>query len=391
MKIRVLLSIPDLQDLGVQHDVRTLMKYWDRKKFNVRLLVHSRSGNFADQFPDEWPSIEIDKFSLNLPKIRVISRIDGYRKAINFFKPHAVISFVPFCNYACIWAKIAGRHKFGLAISEHAHVTAAMKDKENMGNLFMRFYRFTFPYFYNLKAVNIIKCIAEESRDDLIKNYNINPAKTILIYNPVPIEEIEKLSKEKVDHEWFKRKKAPILINVGRLVYQKRQDLLIKAFAEVFKKIDCRLIIIGRGNQKVLKFLKDLAKKLEVDDKIYFAGFQKNPWKWMAKADLFILSSIWEGLPCVLTEAMVLGLPIISTACPSGPTEMLLNGKAGYLCKLEDVNDLKDKIIYALTHPKETKIKTKIAKENLYRFDPKYITKQYEKLAEYLANIYNIV
>lgn len=379
-KIKVLLSIPSLDDLGVQHDVRTLMQYWDRSKFDVRLLLHERVGNFADQFPVEWQSIHIDEYSSKIPKWRVISRIDGYRKAINDFKPHVVISFVPFCNYGCFWAKIAGRHKFGLVISEHAHVSAAINDKENMDNLFMKFYRFTFSFVYNHKAVDYVKCIADESRRDIIQNHKINKDKIVLIYNPVPMNEIKAFSKEKVAHSWLennKKNKKPVLINVGRLVYQKRQDILIKAFAKVKKEIDCRLIIIGSGNQDNLK---ELARQLGVEKYIFFSGFKKNPWKWMAKADLFVLSSIWEGLPCVITEAMILGLPIVSTKCPSGPREMLLEEKAGYLCGINDENDLAEKIIYALSNKKETNSKVRIAIDNLFRFDPQKIIRQYEEL-----------
>lgn len=376
MKIKILLSIPSLDDLGVQHDVRTLMQYWNKDKFDVNLLLHERVGNFASQFPAEWRSIHIDDYVSKIPKWRVISRVDGYRRVINDFKPDVVISFVPFCNYGCFWAKITGKHKFGLVVSEHAHVSAAMNDKENMNNLFMKFYRFTFRFVYNHKAVDYIKCIADESRQDLIKNHKINQEKVVLIYNPVPMDEIREISKEKVDHFWFDNKNL-ILINVGRLVYQKRQDILIKAFAKVKKEIDCKLVIIGSGSQEKLK---KIAEQLKVEKDIYFAGFQKNPWKWMAKTNLFVLSSIWEGLPCVITEAITLGLPIVSTKCPSGPREMLLNGEAGYLCDVNNEDDLAEKIIYALNNKKETDNKVRIATNNLFRFKPELVVLKYEEL-----------
>lgn len=387
MKIKVFLVLPSLDDFGVQHDVRTLLRYWNQEEFDVRMLLHSRSGSFADQFPPEMKSFEIDNVVSQAPKLRVIARFNGYRKIIDDFKPDAVISFVPISNYGCVWAKLTIKHRFGLAVSEHAHVSAAMEDKENMDNYFMKLYRMTFPYVYNLKAIDRVKCISEESRQDLVKNHGIQNSKTVLIYNPVPLNEIRKLSTEEVDHPWFLRgekRKIPVLVNVGRISYQKRQDLLLQAFARVRKDIDARLVIIGSGDQKSLQ---NLANKLDVGNSVYFTGFQKNPWKWISKSDLFVLSSVWEGLPCVLSESMALSLPIVSTRCPSGPTEMLLNGRAGYLCKVGDIHDLAEKILYALTHPKDTNEKMLVARQNLDRFEPKTVTKKYETLARELASL----
>jgi len=288
---------------------------------------------------------------------------------------------VPFSNYGCIWAKIFGKHKFKLVVSEHAHVTAAMNDKENMGTLFMKIYRFTFPYLYNSHFVDRIKCIAEESRLDLIKNHGIKQEKIVLIYNPVEMEEIKQLAKEEIVESWFKEisfTNVPILINVGRLTLQKRQDMLIQSFAKVRERMDCKLIIVGEGEQNKLR---RIACDFGVNKDIYFTGFQKNPWKWMANSNLFVLSSIWEGLPCVLTEAMTLNLPVVSVRCPSGPTEMLLNGEAGYLCKMENIEELSNTIIDALTNKEETERRVNNGQKNLFRFDPKYAVECYHNLA----------
>lgn len=384
-KIKVLLAVPDLEGLGVQHDIRSLMHNWDHERFDARLLLHSRTGSFADQFPESVKAIEIDKYVINIKKIKVLSRLGGYRKAINSFKPDVVISFVPFSNYGCIYAKIFGRHKFKLVISEHAHVTAAMSDPENMNTLFMKIYRLTFPYLYNSRFVDAVKCIAKESMEDLINNHKIKKGKVVLIYNPVEMEEIKNLAQEEITEPWFKEvseKNIPILINVGRLTVQKRQDILIRAFAKVYKQLPCQLIIVGGGDQEILR---QIAAKAGVEQNVHFAGFQKNPWKWVARADLFVLSSLWEGLPCVLTESMTLGVPVVSVRCPSGPTEMLLNGEAGYLCEVGNINDLAEKIIYALTHKEETAKKVAIGQENLFRFNPKRAAENYQQLVLRLA------
>ena len=135
IKTRVLLAMPDLAGLGVQHVVLCLLKFWNKEDFDVKLLLHSRKGEFQNQFPDDFQSINIDDYILNIPKIRILSRFFGYKKAIENYKPNVVISFVPYSNYGCMFAKLFSKHKFGLIVSEHAHVTTALNDFQEMNNI----------------------------------------------------------------------------------------------------------------------------------------------------------------------------------------------------------------------------------------------------------------
>jgi glycosyltransferase involved in cell wall biosynthesis len=387
-KLRVLLSIPDLQDLGVQHDVRCLMKYWNRDRFEPAMLLHRRTGAFADQFSPDMASIEVDDFVLNVPKIRVLLRVLGYRRAFDEFRPDAVISFVPYCNLASAMAKRVARARFGLAVSEHAHVTASLADRDAFSaKPFLGFYRRSFPYIYNREA-DLVKCIAEESRQDLIEHHGITAAKTRLIHNPVDFDEVRRLARDAVDHPWFdpaERQRIPLFINVGRLAPQKQQDILLRAFAAVRSRGAARLAVVGRGDRETS--LRSLAKELGIANDVVFMGFQRNPWKYMSRATATVLSSMWEGLPCVVTESMVLGVPVVSTRCPSGPTEMLLDGKAGYLCPVGDVEGLATAMQDVIGDPSGTTERVAVATENLHRFEPHNVTEQYERLAMELRDL----
>ena len=201
-KLRVLLCIPDLQDLGVQHDIRCLMKFWDRDAFEPVMLLHKREGAFADQFPPEMKSIEVDPLSFAVPRARVLTRIAGYARAFRYFDPDAVISFVPYSNLASVWARVLSRKNFGLAVSEHAHVTASLRDPESFTGLFSWYYRRNFASLYNQRA-DLVKCIAAESVRDLVDHHGIKPERVRLIYNPVDMEEVAKLSREPVDDPWL--------------------------------------------------------------------------------------------------------------------------------------------------------------------------------------------
>jgi glycosyltransferase involved in cell wall biosynthesis len=315
-------------------------------------------------------------------RARVILRVAGYARAFRRFKPNAVIAFVPYTNLAAAYARPLSRHRFGLAVSEHAHVTASLRDPESFSGAFLWFYRRRFAAIYNDRA-DLVKCIAEESRRDLIDNHGIEPARTRLIYNPVDMDEISHLAAEPVEHPWFSDS-VPIVVNVGRLKLQKRQEVLIEAFARVRRRRRVRLALVGRGGMK--ESLVQCARDLGVLDDVLFLGFQRNPWKYMKRASLLAMSSEWEGLPCVLTEAMSLRVPIVSTRCPSGPAEMLCDGRAGLLVPVADVSALADGIERILEDGNGARERVEEAYANLGRFRPEHVTRQYEALACELAD-----
>jgi glycosyltransferase involved in cell wall biosynthesis len=133
---------------------------------------------------------------------------------------------------------------------------------------------------------------------------------------------------------------------VGRFTEQKAFDVLIRAFALVSKNHRVRLIILGEGEER--PDLEALIREYALEEEISMPGFVTNPYSYMAHAAAFVLSSRWEGLPTVLVEAMALGVPIISTDCPSGPREILLDGKYGKLVPVDDPFALADAIATSL-------------------------------------------
>jgi glycosyltransferase involved in cell wall biosynthesis len=142
---------------------------------------------------------------------------------------------------------------------------------------------------------------------------------------------------------------GPIVVGVGRLVEQKDFATLIRAFEIVQRDQDVRLLILGEGPER--QRLEDLAASLGLSDKIEMPGFINNPWPLMAQASVFALSSRWEGWPNVLAEALALGLPVVSTDCPTGPNEILDNGKYGLLVPIQDPPALAAAIAQTLQDP----------------------------------------
>lgn len=177
-------------------------------------------------------------------------------------------------------------------------------------------------YNYSKKVV----AVSEQIKYDLIENYQLNKEKIEVIYNSYDINRIQKLAGEELTDEEKLIFENPTIITVGRLHYQKGQHHLIKSFKYVKEKIsNAQLVILGEGNLKTE--LQDLAHKLDVADSVHFLGFQKNPFKYIARSKVFVLTSYYEGFPNALAEAMACKVPVISTDCPSGPREILAPGK----------------------------------------------------------------
>jgi glycosyltransferase involved in cell wall biosynthesis len=168
---------------------------------------------------------------------------------------------------------------------------------------------------------------------------------------PPPVIDNDLFSKDfpVPNHRWFKNKKQPIIVSAGELSSRKDFSTLLKAFSIVRKEIACRLVILGEGKHR--KRLQELAQKLRIQNDFDLPGFQEEPYAYMAHADLFAFSSRWEGLGFVLIEALAVGTPVISTDCPSGPREILDNGRFGPLVPVGDAANMAQAILKTLQHP----------------------------------------
>ncbi len=203
------------------------------------------------------------------------------------------------------------------------------------------------------------------------------------IYNPLNKNEITKKSKVKNNIKFDKNKLN--IINVGRYTDQKDQLTLLKAVNRIKNKIKFNLLLVGRGAEK-----DNLSKYIHENNlsrQVQLINFQKNPFNLIKSSDVFILSSLYEGLPNVLLEAQVLKKFIISSNCPTGPREILLNGKAGFLFNVGDYIKLSSLILYYSKNKKLLSNKILIGYKNLHRFDKnKNLDMYYQIISKYLKN-----
>tara|TARA_B100000795_G_C22782454_1_gene433014 strand:+ start:422 stop:1567 length:1146 start_codon:yes stop_codon:yes gene_type:complete len=238
-------------------------------------------------------------------------------------------------------------------------------------------------FIYTLKLANRIIVNSFMFKSELKNKLNINAE---CIYNPLNYKEIKKLSKKKIE-KWSFKKNSLKIINVGRLVDQKDQITILKAINYIKNKVNISLLIIGEGKKKkkLMKYIhsNNLEKIVKIKD------HTKNPFPYIKSADIFILSSIFEGLPNVLLEAIALNSFVISTDCPTGPSEILDKGKGGFLFKMSNHKDLSNKILAYIKDKKSYDKKLKFAHKRLNRFNYDLNLKKYFNITNNLMNLEN--
>ena len=214
-------------------------------------------------------------------------------------------------------------------------------------------------WFY--RHVDHIVAVSNGVAEDTLSITKMPSSKLSVIRNPVIDSRLDVESKKFANHPWFKPSEPPVILGAGRLTRQKDFPTLLHAFCHVRRTIDSRLIILGEGRLK--NDLRSLISDLGVKDDVAFPGHVQNIYNYMANSKVFVLSSAWEGSPNVLTEALALGRPVVSTDCPSGPREILADGYYGPLVPVGDAKAMATAILKTLASPPTPSVLKEAVKE----------------------------
>jgi glycosyltransferase involved in cell wall biosynthesis len=249
-------------------------------------------------------------------KIFLLStKILALRKIKKEIKPDFSLSFGPEANAMNVLSNFGLKTKTILSI----HIVEGTYFK-NYPFLFKWFHKLVMRFVYKLadKIVTVSQGVAQ----DLIENFSVKKEKITVIYNFQDLEEINRASLEDLGEFRNLFLKNKVVISVGRLTPQKGFRYLIEGFKKVVEKHpETILVILGEGELK--EELEKLIEKLNLKEKVFLLGFQKNPFKFLKNSSIFVLPSLWEGFGNVLIEAMACGIPVISSDCKSGPREII--------------------------------------------------------------------
>jgi len=230
---------------------------------------------------------------------------------------------------------------------------------------------------WSLESADYVIPNSKEMGKNLIENIDIGKGRVKTIYNPIDVKKIQKEAQEPVDHPVFAESNK-VIIGVGSLTKQKGFRYLIESTKKVNdNSVSADLVLLGEGELE--NDLKAQAQELGIEDRVRFFGFVGNPYKYMRAADVFVLSSLWEGLPTVLIEAMVVGTCVVATNCPTGPREILKDGEIAPLISLKNAEAIANAVGKVL---KDDFVKKHKLLERSGDFRKKRIVQEYKKLAE---------
>ncbi len=204
--------------------------------------------------------------------------------------------------------------------------------------------------FINIYSNTNIVTVSKALREELVDEIGIKPRLITTIYNPFDFSKLRRRAQERITHPDFPRDK-PYIIYAAKLENRKRQDVLLKAYAKL--DIPQKLVLLGgvftESDKAWRQCIIELSRELGISERIVMPGFQQNPYPWIKQADLFVMSSDSEGLPTVLIESLVIGTPVVSTNCPTGPAEILTGELSRFLSKPGEADPLAKNIERALT------------------------------------------
>jgi glycosyltransferase involved in cell wall biosynthesis len=332
---KVAFFLPSLEGGGAERVVVNLIKEFVKREIKVELVLASAKGPYLSELPKEVRIID-------LKSPRVIFSIPKLISYLREEKLDIFISSLSHANLVSIISKKIARSKTKLFLREDNTLSLVFYNSKS-------FKTKVIPFLVKLlySHADLVIAVSDGVKDDLVGFAKLSPDKIKVIYNPVITPELFQKAREPVSHPWFAPNSPPVILGVGRLTKQKDFPTLLKAFALVRKENDSRLVILGEGEER--KNLEKLAKELGIEEFLWMPGFVDNPYKYMSKASVFVLSSIYEGLPTVLIEALALGCKVVSTDCKSGPREILDDGKSGKLVPVGDFIAMKEAIVSSIS------------------------------------------
>ncbi|RTH32330.1 glycosyl transferase [Thermus scotoductus] len=332
---RLALFLPSLRGGGAERVMVHLARGFAERGFQVDLVLAKAEGPYLAEVP---PSVRV----VDLRASRVLFSLPGLVRYLRKERPHALLSALDHANVIVCLAHRLARVPSRLVISEH-NTLSASRPQNARGRLLPWFMRWTYPW------ADAVIAVSQGVAEDLIHLTGLPREKIQVIYNPVVTPELFAKAREPLDHPWLASGEPPVILGVGRLTEQKDFPTLIRAFALVRAQRPARLMILGEGELRPQ--LEALVHELGLQDDVALPGFVENPYAYMARAAVFVLSSRREGFGNVLVEAMACGTPVVSTDCPSGPREILDHGKYGRLVPVGDVKSLAESILKAMDEP----------------------------------------
>jgi glycosyltransferase involved in cell wall biosynthesis len=323
---------------GIERVVFNLATQFIAKGIHVDLVVNKAGWSpLADQIPNGVRLVDLGAETFLVRPIRLI----GYLRRE---RPQVVLSSNHFSNEIAVLSEFIARTGTRVVVWEHTTLSVELRKLRATS---LR--RLGVPVAARLayRRAHRIVAVSQGAANDLVEFLGLAMSDVSTVYNPILTPEIQHKAREAVNHPWLNADQPPVVLGIGRLEPQKDFANLLNAFKQVRAAMPARLIILGEGSLR--PELAQQIRHLGIEGDVDLPGFVTNPFAYLAKAKVFVLSSAWEGLPTVLVEAMAVGTPVVSTDCRSGPAEILDGGRFGALVPIGRPEMLGRAILAVLT------------------------------------------
>lgn len=357
-KEKISIITPSLNGGGAEKVAVNLANYYASTGHNVDLVVFKLIGPYQLMVSDKVNLVNLDVTRTRYAFFKIRSYLKNNQNA-------RVLSVIRDSNI------FVGLAAFGLQLKKLSFREANTLDAvENQKLPRKSFYKLLMKIAYG-RADNVI-ANSDDTKSDLVAHNIVCANKVEVIRNPVLVPEYQQLKFTEVDEDWFRQTETKVILTVGRLHIQKNYHFLVSAFKDVYQADkSARLMVVGEGDEKP-RLLAQIDKE-GLTDVVKIVEFQNNIYPYYENADVFALSSQWEGFGNVLVEALSVGLPVVSTNCPGGPKMILENGKYGTLVPLGDKQAYVDALLKALENPSKSQDSIEYAK----RFTVESVAKEY--------------
>lgn len=333
--VDIAIYLPSLRGGGAERAMVTLANGFAERGYKVDLVLATAEGPYLTEV---LSSIRV----IDLKSKGVLRSLPGLITYLRKKKPKVMLSAMTHANVITLLASKLSNVQTQIIVSERNSIIATQARKKSLSD-----YVIWFLANHTYRWADAITVVANAMKQEVLEACNVSECKVHTIYNPVVTDAVLNRAIEEPDHVWLKDAHVPVILGIGRLTEQKDFPTLINAFSKVKNNIEARLIILGEGEDR--NKLESLVRDLRLEDCVSLPGFKENPFCYMRKSTLFVLSSRWEGLPNVLIQAMACGAPVVSTNCPTGPDEILENGRWGKLVPVGDIQQLSKAIYETLT------------------------------------------
>lgn len=352
---KIALFIPLLEGGGAERVIVNLANEFSGRGHETDLVLVQKRGPYLRKVRSGVNIVDLGKRSTPF----ALAPLVRYLKET---KPDVLLSTLNHANIIALIAKKLSFSRTQVIIRQSNHFSLSCGDKKRA---------FLAKGLYK-KADKVI-ANSQGVKKDLCEALRIPEKKIKVIYNPVFEESIVKKAKKSPHHPFFTNKNNKVIIAVGRLTGEKNFSTLIESFARMKEDAELteslcgtdsgelKLIILGEGEKRGA--LERLVEDRGLKDSVSLPGFVENPYAFMGSSEVSVLSSIWEGFGNVIVEALACGIPVVSTDCPSGPSEILENGKYGKLVPVGDAELMAEAIKSVLKSHTQKEILIERAKE----------------------------